>query len=341
MLIGLEGSGPHQTMKLDGSLKTLPTHSPPESLQKCRLIFFNECEKIQMTQFKTMLAAKADPAKLKFPLIASPKLDGVRCHIINGVAVSRSLLPFKNPEIQRIFGRPEFNGLDGEFMVGCITDEDAFRKTGVLNAKNQSCEHVTFHVFDDFSQPSESFFQRFYGRVISRTQPIDKAFAVEHTQIDNQETLEAYEAFCLEEGYEGIMVRDPNGPYKFGRSTTNEGYLLKLKRFEDSEAEVIGYEELMSNQNDKTLVKNNKAKRSTHAEGMVPQNALGAVQVRDLKSGVIFHLGSGFKMAERTELWRHPTKLLGRIVKYQHFAYGVKDKPRIPTFKGFRDPIDM
>lgn len=293
-----------------------------------------------MTTFKSMLAAKADPALLKFPLIASPKLDGVRCHIIDGVAVSRSLLPFKNPEIQRMFGKPEYNGLDGELMVGDPLDEEAFRKTGVLNAKDQDCSEVRLYVFDDFSDPTAAFHSRFetcnhfcYSQ--------EFLIAVEHQLIRDQAALDAYEERMLTAGFEGVMTRDPNGPYKFGRSTTKEGWLLKLKRFEDSEAEIIGYEELLSNQNDKTLVKNNKAKRSTHADGMVPQNALGAVHVRDLVSKVEFHLGSGFKMAERTELWKNPQALIGRIIKYQHFNYGVKDKPRIPTFKGFRDPSDL
>ena len=56
---------------------------------------------------------------------------------------------------------------------------------------------------------------------------------------DNNEELIDYEQGAVEDGYEGVMLRDPSAPYKYGRSTVRKGYLLKLKRFEDSEAEVI------------------------------------------------------------------------------------------------------
>lgn len=290
--------------------------------------------------FKTMLAGKADPAKLKFPLLVSPKLDGVRVHVIDGVAVSRNLLPFKNPGIQKIFGHKKYNGLDGEFMVGDPTDPAAFRMTGVLNSLNGDVSNVVFHVFDDFSNHHHKFENRLHD-AHRRTMDIPQFTPVEHYAAADLHEVDALEATFLELGYEGAMLRDPNGPYKFGRSTTNEGYLLKLKRFEDGEAEIVMAEEKMHNANEKTLVRNGKAVRNTKKEGKVATGVLGAVTVRDLKTGVEFSIGSGFTDAERRSLWADPAALLRRIVKYQYFPTGSKDKPRFPTFKGFRDPGDM
>ena len=45
----------------------------------------------------------------------------------------------------------------------------------------------------------------------------------------------------------GAAWRTPDSPYKCGRSTENEGFLLKIKRFEDSEAVVLDCIEGMSN----------------------------------------------------------------------------------------------
>src|SRR5690606_28483163 len=69
-----------------------------------------------------------------------------------------------------------------------------------------------------------------------------EVIAVEHTQMERASDVLDYESTCLARGYEGVMLRDPDGPYKFGRSTLREGTLLKLKRFEDAEAVVIGFE---------------------------------------------------------------------------------------------------
>lgn len=291
--------------------------------------------------FKTMLAGKADAAKLRLPVLASPKLDGVRAHIIGGQVVSRNMLPFRNPEIQERFGREEFEGLDGEFMVGVPTSPDAFRRTGVLNSLSGDTSQVRLHVFDDFRSPTTPFRERLGWAWERSVHFPNELKAVPHELIESHHDLELFEHKCLESGYEGVMLRDPDGPYKFGRSTVREGWLLKLKRFEDSEAEIVGYEEKMHNANDMTLMRGGKPVRNTRREGLVPTGVLGAVVVQDLKTGVEFSVGSGFNDAERSALWQHPEGLIGRIIKYQYFPVGGKVKPRFPTFKGFRDKGDI
>ena len=58
-----------------------------------------------------------------------------RCLIIDGVAYSRSLKPIGNKFIQSIIGKQEYNGLDGELIVGNVYDKDVFQKTtsGVIS----------------------------------------------------------------------------------------------------------------------------------------------------------------------------------------------------------------
>jgi DNA ligase-1 len=138
-----------------------------------------------------------------------------------------------------------------------------------------------------------------------------------------------------------VFRRAPNGPYKFGRSSTNEGTLLKLKRFEDSEAEIIGVEELLSNQNDANKNALGHTERSSHKANMVPMGTMGCLNVRDLKSKVEFSIGTGFDADTRAEFWKTRKTVIGKIVKYKYFASGSKDKPRFPVFLGFRDKRDM
>lgn len=297
-----------------------------------------------MAEFKTMLAGKAPaPDKLTYPLFASPKLDGVRCHILDGVAVSRNLAPFRNENVQRMFSRPEFSGLDGELIVGDPCDDSVFRRTqSITSSHSGSASNLRLFVFDDFTDPMRPFEERYKiacRRVVGRVQ----LMKVPHQIIWTPQELDEYESGAVDEGYEGIMTRSLGGWYKYGRSTAREEWLLKVKRFEDSEAVVDGAEELRHNKNEKTLVQSRKAKRNHQKAGMVAGGVMGALVVRDIHTGVNFNIGTGFDAAERVELWNQHARgdLVGRVVKYRYFPNGSKDKPRFPSFVGFRDAGDM
>jgi len=63
--------------------------------------------------FKPMLSGKLDKllAGVRYPALVSPKLDGVRCVIIDGVAMSRTLKSIPNKFVQECFGIAKLNGL--------------------------------------------------------------------------------------------------------------------------------------------------------------------------------------------------------------------------------------
>jgi DNA ligase-1 len=289
---------------------------------------------------KPMLAAQVDLALLRYPVIASPKLDGVRCLIMDGVAVSRNLKPIPNAFTQRLFGRSELDGLDGELIVGEDSGPGVFRRTtsGVMSEDGEPA--VWFHVFDDFRWGGNPFKERFQA-ARKRAKAGVKVEVVEHVNLTSEEALLKYEAMTLADGYEGVMLRDPAGVYKQGRSTAKEGGLLKLKRFLDSEAKVLGFTPLMHNLNELTRDALGRAERSSHQAGKKPAALLGSLQVRDVKSGVEFELGTGFDHETRKVLWVDRDRLKGRIVKYKFQPVGVKDKPRFPVFLGFRDVRDL
>ena len=69
------------------------------------------------THFKPMKppsGALADDElpRLRYPLYGSYKLDGIRASVQDGVLLSSTLKPIPNRELQTLWGRPEFNGLD-------------------------------------------------------------------------------------------------------------------------------------------------------------------------------------------------------------------------------------
>lgn len=300
-----------------------------------------------------MLAGRTDGSNLQYPLLASPKLDGVRAFVWGGVVYSRKLKPIPNQYIQATLGCPELEGFDGELICGDPTAPDAFRTTSsaVMSIAVEPDE-VTFHVFDVLNlEPSVEYSLRLYhlSKYLKGAVGVRKSLAklrvyvepLAHTTIMDAEQLEVYEAEALQAGYEGVMLRSPSGPYKQGRSTAREGYLLKLKRFEDSEAEVLGFEQQMHNENTAETNELGRTKRSSKKAGLVGAGVLGALKVRDCKTGVEFSVGSGFKADERASLWQQRKALVGKYIKYRFFPTGSKDKPRFPTYLGFRDPIDF
>jgi len=160
--------------------------------------------------------------------------------------------------------------------------------------------------------------------------------------VDSAEVLLEYETECLALGYEGVMLRAPDGPYKYGRSTLREGWLLKLKRFEDSEAVVIGYVALNRNLNPAQVSELGLTKRSHAQAGKVATELLGALKCVDLVTAAEFEIGTGFTEAQRIAFWRERDFLIDRVVKYKHFAAsGVKTAPRFPVWLGWRSAGDM
>lgn len=295
--------------------------------------------------FSPMLASNYEsvkPGKMRFPKMASPKLDGIRCVIQNGIAVSRNLKPIRNKFILNILSSKKLEGLDGELIVGSATADDAFRvsTSGVMSEDGEP--DFRFHVFDRFDTKN-----KFQDRLDKAGEVIDK-FGLEfltlvpHYHVADDEDIVDFEKRFLDRGFEGAMLRCPDGLYKQGRATATEQTLLKVKRFQDAEGIVIGYEEEKTNTHlEKVQDINGEWKRPTGKGTGKGKGTLGKVMVRDLKTGAEFGVGSGFKRDEREFLWNNPKSLIGRIVKYKYFAVGVKEAPRFPTFIGFRDPSDM
>ena len=161
---------------------------------------------------------------------------------------------------------------------------------------------------------------------------------VPHFVLNNELELLKYEEQAITAGFEGIMLRDPRGKYKFGRSTTREGALLKMKRKFTSEAKVVGFEEQMHNANEAKINALGHSERSSHQANKIPTGILGALQVVD--KGVSFNIGTGFTIADREEIWKARDKYLGQFCTYEYLP-PTKDAPRHPVFIGWRAIEDV
>lgn len=304
-----------------------------------------------MPKFKPMLADKVtDVSALRFPVLASKKLDGVRCLVQDGRLVSRTLKPIPNVNVQKKFaGLPE--GTDGELIVGDPRDPEAYRRTvSVVMSDDKPTNfikgyEVYYYIFDTFSDAGDPFIHRAAATSDTAIKYYRQDVAhVDQVEIKNADELQRLEEAWLAEGYEGVMLRDPLGPYKQGRSSERQGWLLKLKQFEDAEAVVIGYEEENENTNTATTNALGRTERSTAKAGMVGKGTLGkftVVGVGGTYDKVEFGVGGGFDAAQRKNFWADRENLLGHILKFKYFASGSKERPRFPIFLGWRDERDM
>lgn len=304
------------------------------------------------TGFQPMLAERKKPdlTKLKFPFLGSPKLDGIRCIIDDTQALSRKLKPLPNGYVQdSLRGLPK--GLDGELIVGGEVDSRVWNGTqsGIMSRDGEPA--FKFWIFDYVAEGIG--FENRYNTARQIVEEYAPAYpwlrVVPHHLIKTVAEAEHYEEHYTSKGFEGLMLRSLDGPYKYGRSTLKEGYLLKLKRFEDAEAVVVGVVERMHNANEQERDERGYAKRSHAKAGKVGTDTLGAFVCRigvcadgsvclpgEGAQDVEFEIGTGFTQEDRDALWsRKDTDLIGskHIFKFQGLTPDER-KPRFPVWKG-------
>ena len=293
-------------------------------------------------EMKPMLASNAEISKLKYPVIIQPKIDGVRALNISGRLCGRSLKSFANRHTTEVFSRPEFAGLDGEMIAGEDPTADGLCRatTSALNSILGEPE-VTWWIFD--SHGPMNYQMRYADAVLRVGRLSDPRIRIVPQKLAwcREDILEAEEQFTSE-GYEGLIIRDPQGSYKEGRSTVKEGGLLRIKRWEDSEMIVDRVEEGRHNANVATTNALGHTERSTHQENMIPNGQVGRLIGRDLKTGQEVTTSPGkLTKAERIFYFEQQQEILGRIAKYKFFPTGGKDKPRMPTWQGWRMREDL
>lgn len=280
--------------------------------------------------FKPLLAAAVDLDKLRFPVLVSPKLDGIRAMTLPGQGiVSRKLKPIPNEYI-RSHDLPVH--LDGEIMTYTDGKPDDFNTIQSKVMSRDGEPDWKLVVFDTFENPLAPF----SSRVTLARQVVD--ICVDHLvqhYAHSLAELSYFEENFLEQGYEGLMIRDPSGRYKFGRSTANEQILLKMKRFHDAEAIVVGKVEKFHNTNALERDALGHAKRSSAKAGKVPAGTLGALvcQFGDIQ----FEIGTGFDDALRQQIWSQDVE--GQLVTFKYQELSKDGVPRFPVFLGFRHDL--
>ena len=281
------------------------------------------------------------------PVWGSPKLDGIRVLIKDGVGYSRSLKPLPNKDFQRkIRDNAELlEGIDGEVIIGDPTAPDCYSKTFTACMSEEGEFDHNIAAFDLWNRPD--IYHTRYGILYNMSaMKLSWVTPLHQTFLESLEAVEKYAKMNFADGFEGSILRDPNTYYKNGRATTNQGQLYKMKSKVSTEVIITGFEELMHNDNEAFTNETGHTARSSHQENKRGGDTLGAL----LCSG-IFNDGRtynvrvgvfrGFTKPQLKEIWDNRLQYVGKYAKIEYMDIGVKDAPRHPVFVGFRDPMDM
>lgn len=278
-----------------------------------------------------------DTSKLPYPVYVCPKLDGIRCVIIEATPKSRTLKDIPNEHIRRYLQQSVLDGLDGELIVGPPNAPDVYNKTeSIVMSKSKEPGDWAYYVFDT-QDPKKPYHQRMDELdyvVLMEKDPRVKL--VQRTLVHNEAQLLDAEQCYLNMGYEGVIIRCRDGMYVPTR-TGKKPNAYKLKRFTDSEAVITGMLPEMENQNAKEINELGRTKRSKKQEGLVAKDRMGALIVKDPAFKGEFRIGSGFNHEQRAEMWKNSVDYIGKTVVYKYFNHGIKDLPRHPIWKGMRD----
>lgn len=300
------------------------------------------------TKFKPMLADAVELSQIKFPVYASPKLDGVRCIVFDGKAYSRSLKLIPNNHIQEWADKNKFilDNYDGELCIGSVTEPGLLRRTTSVVMSHDKDTPFTFHVFDvvNDKQAIDRIEELKTASSWKGSEFIDaNVVFVEQTLINSFEELIEYERIQLSLGYEGSMIKSPYGFYKYGRASVRSAELLKRKPFVDGEFQIVGWEPLYHNANHAKTNELGRTARSNAKAGMeIVDGFVGALvcQVSSTDTRT-FNVGTGFDMKTREELFKIKDKLTTYKAKVKYFEQGkIGGIPELPVFLDIRYEID-
>jgi len=275
---------------------------------------------------------------VRYPVRVEPKLDGLRCIAVkhNGIVTfytRNGTVLDTLPTIKAALEKAQYDNvvLDGE-MMGKDWNESASVMMSRKDKKND--DNISYNVFDAMtlsawtSQASEK--TGTYATRIELVKDVvawcasDRVRQVPHIMAQNEDELKAFFTKCMDEGFEGVMLKTLDTPYVFKRSDN----ILKLKPVTTYEGVIVGHYE---------------GRRGTKREGL-----FGGFNVV-LSNGVVTRIGGGFSDSLKADVQLNgPDTYLGKIVEIEaqpdpmtKDGLTVDGKARFPVFTRFRDESDV
>jgi len=230
----------------------------------------------------------------------------------------------------------EAEGFDGEIIV--------FHPNGEMMSFNEiqsviMTEYTApflwrFFVFDVAMDNAMTYMQRVvYYTTIIRHYRLPFCVEVEPNLVRSLQQLQAEFKGAVRRGYEGLIVRDENALYKAGRCTFNEQAMLKMKKHDDKEGFIVGFQEARINNNPPLQSRTGHTKRSSHKANKKPKGTLGALIVETEEWGEIKVSPGPLTQAQKLHIWNNQAEYLDQTITYTYHNHGIKEKPRSAVLK--------
>ena len=272
-----------------------------------------------VTTFDVSLAQKFEEKRIVGKQICvEPKLDGIRCiAIVRNGEVSmyarsgKPIINFDKTVGEELTTLP--NGVyDGELMGEDFTAlmRQAYRK------ENVQTDATYFSIFDYLTLREWDTQQGFvtcndrYIALLHYVMPERYRYLRVVERLNNPtQSIESIHDKYVDEGYEGVMVKNLDAPYTFGRSHD----VMKYKAFHDVDLRIQNLLEGTGKHSGK----------------------LGSIVV--VYKGVEVQVGSGLTDELRETIWNAPDDFLGRLVEIRYQEVTPDGSLRFPTFVCFRN----
>ena len=275
--------------------------------------------------FDVALAQKFEYKRMSRRVYVEPKLDGIRCLAIieddEAKLFTRAgkLITNFDDTVGKELARLPSGAYDGEIMSNDFTDlmRQVYRK------ENKDVSDVYFAIFDYLTP--EEWQEKGTTNSLKTRKTLLKSFINSAHKSENLKYLKQvrYEPYLdpseaqlksehdmwVEQGYEGIMIKDTDACYSFGRDWS----VMKYKAFFDADVKVIGLQEGTGKH----------------------QGKLGSFLV-DYK-GVEVRVGSGLNDELIEQIWSDQANVLGRTIEVRYQEETPDGSLRFPTFVCFRN----
>lgn len=270
--------------------------------------------------------------KLKYPVLATLKVDGIRAVRTTDLMSCRNKMIPNESIRRRTMDMPY--GFDMELYNPSLQYDEI--ESIVMSREHERSNEIQFHMIDGYDDLGyEDRINRV--AILSDMSMYSVIIPYLHYCPSAQTLLDFFLLSENQEG-EGICFRTPDSPYKQGRSTLNEQYLVKLCRYVREEVTIVGFVEQELNTNKQTTNSTGLSERSSANAGKKGKDTLGAFLVKD-KNGLEFRVGTGVGLTEsrRQSIWNNRDCYHNKQITIKHKPHGQKLKPRSPVIVGFRD----
>tara|TARA_R110000822_G_scaffold21989_11_gene69564 strand:- start:4486 stop:5610 length:1125 start_codon:yes stop_codon:yes gene_type:complete len=270
---------------------------------------------------KPMLAHPLDKVKVvEFPAYVQPKFDGHRALVTkrNGAILMYSRGGDEITTMGHILKHLEDKVEEGEFFDGELyIHGKKLQDIGswIRKYREGLSEQVHLYLYDTIMDvPYAQRQLKLRQTILDQSGPVKLAA----TQIvhDLDEAMRFRDA-VIDEGYEGAMLRTPDEGYRAGVKSRT---LIKLKKFDDSEHEIIA-------------VKEGKDRICNHIDLKV------AVFVCRTPEGEEFDCTAHGDMYKKDTIWHEREKYIGKTLTVQHSGYTKDMKPWHPVALRLREDI--